>query len=123
MMTMIEITNRMLNSKNLILVAKSNHSQSKNHTKYSTEMAQAIRQTTFVQSDGTIKIDTPQLPQGAKVEVIVILEDNPQTLSAEALAIERLPQLDNPSQLITLIEADQEIDEDELKQWVANEQS
>jgi hypothetical protein len=109
--------------KNLILVVKSNHSQSKNHIKYSTEMAQAIRQTTFVQSDGTIKIDTPQLPQGAKVEVIVILEDNPQTLSAEALAIERLPQLDNPSQLITLIEAHQEIDEDELKQWVANEQS
>ena len=123
MMTMIEITNRMLDSKNLILVVKSNHSQSKNHIKYSTEMAQAIRQTTFVQSDGTIKIDTPQLPQGAKVEVIVILEDNPQTLSAEALAIERLPQLDNPSQLITLIQADQEIDEDELKQWVANEQS
>ncbi len=86
-------------------------------------MAQAIRQTTFVQSDGTITLSTPQLPQGAKVEVIVILEEEPQTLSAEALAIERLPQLENPSQLTTLIEADQEIDEDHLKQWVANEQS
>ena len=83
-------------------------------------MAQAIRQTTFVQSDGTIKIDTPQLPQGAKVEVIVILEDKPQNRSAEALAIERLPQLENPSQLITRVELDQEIDENELKQWVAN---
>lgn len=86
-------------------------------------MAQAIRQITFVQADGTIKIDTPQLPEGTKVEVIVILEDTPKTLSAEALAIERLSQLENPSQLITLIEADQEIDEEELKQWVANEQS
>lgn len=57
-----------------------------------------------------------QLPQGAKVEVIVILEDRPQTLSAEALAIERLPQLENPNQLITLVESDQEIDEEELKQ-------
>lgn len=86
-------------------------------------MAQAIRQTTFVQSDGTIRLSTPQLPQGAKVEVIVILEEDPQKLSAEALAIERLPQLENPSQLTTLIEADQEIDKDHLKQWVANEQS
>ena len=86
-------------------------------------MAQAIRQTTFVQSDGTIKIDTPQLPQGAKVEVIIILEDTHQTMSAEALAIIRLPQLENPSQLTTLIEPDQEIDKDELKKWVANEQS
>ncbi|UGS08199.1 MULTISPECIES: hypothetical protein [Microcystis] len=123
MRTMIEGLIGCSIQKLLIFVAKSNYSQSKNHINHSTEMAQAIRQTTFVQSDGTIKIDTPQLPQGAKVEVIVILEDNPQTLSAEALAIERLPQLDNPSQLITLIEANQEIDEDELKQWIANEQS
>ncbi len=86
-------------------------------------MAQAIRKTTCVQSDKTIKIDTPQLPQGAKVEVIIILEDNPQTLSAEALAVERLPKLENSSELITLMEVGQEIDEDELKQWIANEQS
>ena len=86
-------------------------------------MAQTIRKTTFVQSDRTIKIDTPQLPQGAKVEVIIILEDTPQTWSAEALAIERLPQLENPSQLITIMELNQEIDKDELKQWIANEQS
>jgi hypothetical protein len=86
-------------------------------------MAQAIRQTTFIQSDGTIAIQTPQFPKGAKVEVIVILEDNSQSLSAEALAIERLPQLENPSQLITLVEANTEIDEDELKQWVNNGQN
>ncbi|GEM_PF-2352106 len=86
-------------------------------------MAQAIRQTTFVQSDGKISIQTPQFPQGAKVEVIIILEDNPQICSAEALAIERLPQLENPSQLITLVSTDTEIDEDELKQWVSNGQS
>lgn len=86
-------------------------------------MAQAIRKTTFVQSDRTIKIDIPELPQGAKVEVIVIIEDNPQTLSAESLAIERLPQLENPSELITLMKVNQEIDEDELKQWINNEQS
>ncbi len=86
-------------------------------------MAQAIRQTTFVQSDGTITIKTPEFPQGAKVEVIIILEDNSQTWSAETLAMERLPQLENPSQLITIIEANSEIDEDELKQWVNNGQS
>jgi hypothetical protein len=86
-------------------------------------MAQAIRQTTFVQSDGTITIKTPQFPKGAKVEVIIILEDNSQTWSAETLAMERLPQLENPSQLITIIEANSEIDEDELKQWVNNGQS
>ena len=76
-------------------------------------MAQAIRQTTFVQSDGRIEIQDTNFPQGAKVEVIVILEENTQRKSAEALAIERLPQLDDPSQLITVIDADQEIDEDE----------
>ncbi len=86
-------------------------------------MAQTIRKTTFVQSDRTIKIDTPQLPQGAKVEVIIILDDNPQTLSAEALAIERLPKLENANELITLMEVNQEIDEDELKQWISDEQS
>jgi hypothetical protein len=83
-------------------------------------MAQAIRQTTFVQSDGKIEIQIPRLPQGTRVEVIIILEDNPQTLSAEALAIERLPQLEDSSQLITIIEPDQDINEDELKQWVIN---
>ncbi len=36
-------------------------------------MAQVIRQTTFVQSDGKIEIQPTQFPQGAKVEVIVIL--------------------------------------------------
>jgi len=63
------------------------------------------------------QIDIPELLKNLQH----LLPQNP--LSAEALAIEILPQLDNPSQLITLIEADQEIDEDELKQWFANEQS
>ncbi len=39
-------------------------------------MAQAIRQTTFVKSDGRIEIQYTKFPQGAKVEVIVILEEN-----------------------------------------------
>ena len=82
-------------------------------------MAQAIRQTTFVQSEGKIEIQSSELPQGAKVEVIVIFEDEAEIMSAEALAIKRLAQLNDPSQLITVIEADQEIDENELKQWVA----
>lgn len=82
-------------------------------------MAQAIRQTTFVQSEGKIEIRSSELPQGAKVEVIVIFEDEAEIMSAEALAIKRLDQLNDPSQLITVIEADQEIDENELKQWVA----
>lgn len=85
-------------------------------------MAQAIRQTTFIQPDGKIEIQTSQFPQGAKVEVIIILEDYSQSLSAEVLAIERLPQLENPSELLTLIEANSEIDEDELKHWVSNGQ-
>jgi hypothetical protein len=85
-------------------------------------MAQAIRQTTFVQYDGKIEIQTSQFPQGSKVEVIIILEDDSQSLSAEAFAMERLSQLENPSQLLTLVEANSEIDEDELKQWVSNGQ-
>jgi len=51
---------------------------------YLINMDQAIRQTTFVQSDRTIKIHTPELPEGTKVEVIVILEETPKTQSAEA---------------------------------------
>ncbi|MCF3613741.1 hypothetical protein [Planktothrix agardhii] len=62
----------------------------------------------------------PNFPKEQSVEVIIILEDNSQTWSAETLAMERLPQLENPSQLITIIEANSEIDEDELKQWVNN---
>ena len=56
----------------------------------------------------------PNFPKEQSVEVIIILEDNSQTWSAETLAMERLPQLENPSQLITIIEANSEIDEDEL---------
>ena len=74
-------------------------------------MAQAIRQSTVVKSDGKIEIQDTQLPEGARVEVIVIVEENTPRKSAEALAIERLPYLDDPSQLITVIDADQEIDE------------
>lgn len=83
-------------------------------------MTQAIRQTTFVKSDGRIEIQDPKFPQGAKVEVIVILEDNTKVRSAEDLAIERLAHLDDYSQLITVIEADEEIDEAELQRWVLN---
>jgi hypothetical protein len=38
--------------------------------------------------------------------------------SAEALAIQRLGYLDNPNQLVTVIDADQEIDEVFLQEWV-----
>jgi hypothetical protein len=38
--------------------------------------------------------------------------------SAEALAIQRLGYLDNPNQLVTVIGADQDIDEVFLQEWV-----
>ena len=81
-------------------------------------MAQAIRQTTFVQSDGRVEIQNTKFPQGAKVEVIIILEEDTDAKSAEALAIDRLTKIDESSQLITVVESDQEIDENKLKQWV-----
>jgi hypothetical protein len=38
--------------------------------------------------------------------------------SAEELAIQRLGYLDDPSQLVTVIDADQDIDEVFLQEWV-----
>jgi hypothetical protein len=38
------------------------------------------------------------------------------------LAIDRLSELDCPSQWVTVMEAEQEIDETALKQWIAHEQ-
>ena len=81
-------------------------------------MTQAIRQTTFVQSDGRLEIQSDQLFHGRKVEVIVILEDDPEITSAEALAIKRLEDVGNPQEWITGVEADEEIDKDELREWV-----
>ncbi|NCS77958.1 MAG: hypothetical protein GPJ17_12335 [Microcystis aeruginosa K13-07] len=81
-------------------------------------MTQAIRQTTFVQSDGRLEIQSDQLFPGRKVEVIVILEDDPEITSAEALAIKRLEHLGNSREWITRIEAEEDIDEDELREWV-----
>jgi hypothetical protein len=81
-------------------------------------MTQAIRQTTFVQSDGRLEIQSDKLFHGRKVEVIVILEDDPEITSAEALAIKRLQDLGNPQEWITGVEVDEEIDEDELREWV-----
>lgn len=81
-------------------------------------MTQAIRQTTFIQSDGRLEIQSDKLVPGRKVEVIVILEDDPEITSAEALAIKRLEDLGNPEEWITGVEADEEIDEDELREWV-----
>jgi len=54
--------------------------------------------------------------------VIIILEEQPKTLSAEALAIARLPLLKDSSQWITVMEPGQEIDETALKEWIAHEQ-
>jgi hypothetical protein len=83
-------------------------------------MAQAIRQTAVVTSEGKIEIQSSQLHQGAKIEIIIILEDHLEKSSAEALAIQRSGYLDKPSQLVTVIDADQEIDEEFLQKWVAN---
>jgi hypothetical protein len=81
-------------------------------------MTQAIRQTTFVQSYGRLEIQSDKLYPGRKVEVIVILEDEQEIMSAEALAINRLENLGNPDEWITGVEADEEIDENELREWV-----
>lgn len=84
-------------------------------------MAQAIRQTAVVTSEGKVEIQSSQLHQGAKIEIIIILEDHLEKFSAEALAIQRLGYLDKPSQLVTVIDADQEIDEESLQKWVLME--
>ena len=81
-------------------------------------MTKAIRQTAFVQSGGRLEIQSDKLYAGRKVEVIVILEDEPEIMSAEALAIKRLENLDDPREWITGVEADEEIDENELREWV-----
>jgi|LakMenE01Jun11ns_1017448.scaffolds.fasta_scaffold8714964_1 hypothetical protein len=81
-------------------------------------MAQAIRQTAVVTSEGKIEIQSSQLHQGAKIEIIIILEDHLEKSSAEELAIQRLGYLDDPSQLVTVIDADQDIDEVFLQEWV-----
>ncbi|TRU38439.1 MAG: hypothetical protein EWV50_04375 [Microcystis aeruginosa Ma_MB_F_20061100_S20] len=59
-----------------------------------------------------------QLFPGRKVEVIIILEDDPAISSAEALAIKRLENLGDSQEWINEVEADEEIDEDELREWV-----
>jgi hypothetical protein len=84
-------------------------------------MAQAIRQTAVVTSEGKVEIQSSQLHQGAKIEIIIILEDYLKKSSAEALAIQRFGYLDKPSQLVTVIDADQEIDEESLQKWVVME--
>jgi len=81
-------------------------------------MTQAIRQTIFVQSDGRLEIQSDKLLPGRKVEVIIILEDDPAISSAEALAIKRLENLGDTQEWITGVEAEEEIDEDELREWV-----
>ncbi|MFM7578696.1 MAG: hypothetical protein ACKN9E_02760 [Microcystaceae cyanobacterium] len=85
-------------------------------------MTQTFRQQILVQSQGRIEIQDDRLPEGKTVEVIIILEEQPKKLSAEALAIARLPQLKDSSQWITVLEPGQEIDEIALKEWVVHEQ-
>lgn len=85
-------------------------------------MTQTFRQQTLVKSQGRIEIQDDRLPEGKTVEVIIILEEQPKTLSAEALAIARLPMLKDASQWITVLEPGQEIDEMALKEWIAHEQ-
>jgi len=81
-------------------------------------MTQAIRQTAFVQSGGRLEIQSDKLSAGRKVEVLVILEDEPEIMSAEALAIKILENLGDPGEWITGVEADEEVDENELREWV-----
>jgi len=83
-------------------------------------MAQAIRQTAIVTSEEKIEIQSSQLHLGEKIDVMIIFEEPLENSSAEALAIQRLKHLDNPSQLITVIDADQEMDEESLQAWATN---
>lgn len=85
-------------------------------------MTKTFRQQALVKSQGRIEIQDDRLPVGKTVEVIIILEEQPKTLSAEALAIARLPLLKDSSQWITVMEPGQEIDETALKEWIAHEQ-
>lgn len=73
-------------------------------------MAQAFRRRMLVQPDGRVEFQDSRLPTGARVEVIVILEED-KPRSAEGLAIDRLSELDCPSQWVTVMESEQEIDE------------
>jgi len=85
-------------------------------------MTQTFQQQIFVKSQGRIEIQDDRLPEEKTVEVIIILEEQPKNLSAEALAIARLPLLKDSSQWITVLEPGQEIDETALKEWIAHEQ-
>ncbi|MGL5032760.1 MAG: hypothetical protein ACRC6M_03045 [Microcystaceae cyanobacterium] len=85
-------------------------------------MIQTFRQQAFVKSQGRIEIQDDRLTEGKTVEVIIVLEEPSKPLSAEALAIARLPLLKDSSKWITVMEPGQEIDEMALKEWIADEQ-
>jgi hypothetical protein len=86
-------------------------------------MIQTFRQQALVKSQGRIEIQDDRLPEGKTVEVIIVLEEQSNLLSAEALAIARLPLLKDSSKWITVMESVQEIDEMALKEWIAHEQN
>ena len=86
-------------------------------------MTQTFRQQALVKSQGRIEIQDDRLPEGKTVEVIIVLEEQSNLLSAEALAIAQLPLLKDSSKWITVMEPGQEIDETALKEWIAHEQN
>jgi hypothetical protein len=86
-------------------------------------MTQTFRQQALVKSQGRIEIQDDRLPEGKTVEVIIVLEEQSNPLSAEALAIARLPLLKDSSKWLTVMEPGQEIDETALKEWIAHEQN
>lgn len=73
----------------------------------------------MVKSVNKLQTQSHQLHQVRKMEIIT--EDYLDNFSAEALATQRLGYLDNPSQLVTVIDADQEIEEESLQEWVVRE--
>ena len=73
----------------------------------------------MVKSVDKLETQFYQLHQVLKMEIIS--EDYLDNFSAEALAIQRLGYLDNPSQLVTVIDADQEIEEESLQEWVVGQ--
>ena len=85
-------------------------------------MTQTFRQQALVKSQGRIEIQDDRLLEGKTVEVIIVLEEQSNPLSAEALAIALLPLLKDSSKWITVMEPGQEIDEMALKEWIAHEQ-
>lgn len=71
-------------------------------------MVAAIRQTVTVGAGGRVEVQSPQLKEGARAEVIVLLEEPP---SAEATVAAKLAALDQLQRSLNL-------DEARAREWV-----